>query len=93
MMEQDPDQTTGDEAANRQTDKHPLDGRVVQDGVQGFRDGGSESVGQEIHGLDEGFHARRRFSVGIFEAGDGGKNLGYTDENVCAGLGGDVDVL
>lgn len=93
VVEQDPDQAAGNERSDSQAAEHPHDRGVVQEGVQRLRDGGSERVGEQVHGLDERLHAGRRFGVGVLETGDRGENLGDTDEHVGTGLGGNVDVV
>src|SRR5690242_6620544 len=93
VVEQDPDQAAGNERSDSQTAEHPHDRGVVQEGVQRLGDGGSERVGEQVHGLDERLHAGRRFGVGVLETSDRGENLGNTDEHVGAGLGGNVDVV
>jgi hypothetical protein len=93
VVEQDPDGATSKERRHRQTNKHPLNRRVVQERVEGLSDGGSEGVGEQVHGLDEGLHAGWRLGVGILETGDGGEDLRETDEHVGSGLRGNVDVV
>lgn len=93
VVEHDPDHATGNETGNSHTDEHPLDGRVVEHGVQGLGDGGTEGIGKEEHGLHERLHRWRGLGVCILVAGDGRKNLGDTNEHVRAGLGSNVDVV
>jgi hypothetical protein len=93
VVEQDPDDASSDETGNSKTDVHPLDLGVDKHGVERLGDGGSECVGEEVHGLHEGFHGGRRLGVGVLETGDGCENLGNTNEHVRAGLSGNVDVV
>jgi hypothetical protein len=93
VVEQDPDGAAGDERGNSQTAEHPHDRGIVQERVERLGDGGSEGVGEQVHGLDEGLHAGRRLGVGVLETGDRGENLRDTDEHVGSGLGGNVDVV
>lgn len=88
-MEQDPDEASGEERRDGQTDEHPQDLRVDGDGDEGLTDGGAEGVGQQVHALDETLHAGRRLGVGVLETRDAGENLGDTDEHVGGGLHGD----
>lgn len=68
MVKQDPNQASRNKAAHGEPNKHPLDSRIVQDGVQSLGDGGPKRVSQQIHCLDEGLHAGWRFGVSVFEA-------------------------
>lgn len=56
MVEQNPNQASSNETRDRDTDVHPLDSGVVQDGVQRLGDGAAEGVGEEEHGLHKGLH-------------------------------------
>jgi hypothetical protein len=49
VVEQDPDEASSDETRYGQTNVHPLDLRVDEDGVERLGDGGSEGVGEEVH--------------------------------------------
>jgi hypothetical protein len=93
VMEQDPDGTSSKETSNRQPSKHPHDRGVVQQRIQRLGNGGAKGVGEEVHGLDEGLHRRRRLGVGVLETGDGCEDLGDTDEHIRTGLRGNVDVV
>jgi hypothetical protein len=93
VVEDNPDQAAGNERSNGQTAEHPHDRRVVQERVESLRDGRSERVGEEVHGLDEGLHAGWRLGVGVLETGDGGENLRDTDQHVSTSLGSDMNVV
>lgn len=93
VVEQDPDRAAGDERSNSQTAEHPHDRGVVEERVECLGDGGSERVGEQVHGLHEGLHAGRRLGVGVLETGDGGEDFGDTNEHVRTSLGGNVDVV
>lgn len=93
VVEDDPDQATGDEGSNSKTAEHPHDRGIVQERVESLRNGRAESVGEEVHGLDEGLHAGRRLGVGVLETSDGGEDLRDTDQHVSTGLGSNVDVV
>jgi len=72
---------------------HPHDGGIAGGRNEGFADSGSDGGGEEVKRLDEGFHARWGFGVGVFETGDGDEDLSQTDENVGRRLHGDMDVV
>lgn len=91
--EDDEEEDTGGEGNAGQRHEHPLDSRVVGDGDKGLSDSGAKGVGEQVHGLNEGLHGDWGLGVGVFETGDGGKNLGDTDEHVSGGLDGDMDVV
>lgn len=93
VVEHDPNQATSDERSNCQTAEHPHDRGIVKERVERLRDGGSEGVGEKVHGLDERLHAGRRLGVGVLETSDGGENLRDTDKHICTGLGSNVDVV
>lgn len=90
-MEQDPDEASGQERRDGQTDEHPQDLGVDGDGNEGLADGGAEGVGQQVHALDETLHARRRLGVRVLETRDAGENLRDTDEHVGGGLHGNCE--
>ena len=93
VVEQPPDKASSDERSARETSKEVLDRRVVENGVEGLGDGGSESVGKEVHGLDKGLHAGWGLGVGILETSDGGEDLRDTNEHVSTSLCGNMNVV
>lgn len=93
MTEDNVEDDTAQERSAGQTDEHPQNGRVEGGRGQGLGEGGTEGVGEEVHGLDEGLHGRGSLGVGVLETGDGGENLRDTDEHVGRGLDGDVHVV
>lgn len=72
---------------------HPQDLGIDENGYQGLVEGGAESRCEEVQALDEGFHARGRFRVCVFETGDRDEDFGQTDEDVGWRLDGNVDVI
>ena len=93
VVEQNPDDAASDERRNSKTSKHPLDLGVDDKRVERLGDGRSESVGEEVHGLDKGLHAGRGFGVCVLKTSDRGEDLRETNEHVSTGLGGNVDVV
>lgn len=93
VAESEEEDDTAQERGASQTNEHPHDGWVEGCGGQGLGEGRAEGVGEEVHGLDEGLHGRRGLGIGVLEAGDGGEDLGETDEHVGRGLDGDVHVV
>jgi hypothetical protein len=93
VVEQNPDNATSNERRTGKTSKHPLDLGVNDKRVESLGDGRSESVGEEVHGLDEGLHARWGFCVRVLESSDGSEDLGETNEYVGTGLRSNVDVV
>lgn len=93
VVEQNPDEATSDERCNGKTSKHPLNLGVNDKRVESLGDGRSESVGEEVHGLDERLHAGRGLGVRVLESSNGGEDLRETNENVGTGLGGNVNVV
>ena len=87
------EEDTDEERGACQTNKHPHDGWVEGSGRQGFGDGRSEGVGEQIHRLHERLHGWWCLGVGVLETGHRGENLGNTDEEVGGCLDGDVDVV
>jgi hypothetical protein len=93
VVEQVPDEASSDETGHSQTNVHPLDLGVDKNWVERLRDGGSEGVGEEVHGLHKGLHGRWGLGVGVLKTGDRGEDLRDTDEHICTGLRGNVDVV
>ena len=93
MVESEPESDSSGESKARNTGIHPQNLGVDEDGDECFVERGAEGVREEVQALDEGFHARWGFGVGVFETGHGDEDFGDADEEVCWGLDGDVDVV
>ena len=93
VVEREPECDSSGEREACDTGIHPQDLWVDEDGNEGFVERGAEGVCEEVQALDEGFHARWRFGIGVFETCDGDEDFGDADEEVCWGLNGDVDVV
>ena len=93
VVEQNPDDATSNERRNSKTSKHPLDLGVDNERVECLRNSRSESVGKEVHGLNERLHAGRGFGVCVLETSDRCEDLRETDEHVSTSLSGNVNVV
>lgn len=91
VVEHEPEDDTDQERSAGQTDEHPQDGGVEGGGGQGLGQGGTEGVGEQIHGLHERLHRGRSLGVGVLQTGHGSENLRDTDEHVGRSLDGNVD--
>jgi len=93
MMKRKPKNNRSEKRRDRDARIHPHDSRISRGGDESFRKGGSNGVGEEVHGLDEGFHRWWGFGVCVFEPGDRDEDFCETDEDVCGCLDYDVDVV
>lgn len=93
MVEQEPEYNSGTSSEDRNTDVHPKNLRVDENGDQSLVERGAESVCEEVDTLHEGLHRRRSLGVSVLETSDRDENLSQADEDVRRGLDGDVDVV
>ena len=93
MVEREPEDARDGARGDGDARVHPHDGRVPRGGDEGLVQGGADGVGEEVEGLHEGFHARRRFRVRVFQPRHGDEDLRDADEDVGGRLHGDVHVV
>jgi len=91
LVEAPPERKTTDKGKDGDDGVVPHQKRILGQGDEGLSEGGGKGRHKEVDGHDERSQVGGGLGEGILETGDGGEDLGQTDQDIWDGLDPDID--